>query len=93
MVLAIICRFGSFWPLNDGNQLPGYRFFSRYAVVIYFVFQDKNLVFQDKDFVFQDKDFVFQDKDAFWDFISLVPQTTHQVSFLFSDRGTPNGFR
>jgi len=34
-----------------------------------------------------------KDKDAFWDFISLVPQTTHQVSFLFSDRGTPNGFR
>jgi len=34
-----------------------------------------------------------KDPDAFWDFISLVPQTTHQVSFLFSDRGTPDGFR
>ena len=29
----------------------------------------------------------------FWDFISLRPETTHQVSFLFSDRGTPNGYR
>ena len=29
----------------------------------------------------------------FWDFISLRPETTHQVSFLFSDRGTPYGFR
>ena len=29
----------------------------------------------------------------FWDFISLRPETTHQVSFLFSDRGIPNGYR
>ena len=47
----------------------------------------------------------------FWDFISLMPMTTHQVrniglnsdslislkvskvSFLFSDRGTPIGYR
>lgn len=29
----------------------------------------------------------------FWDFISLRPETVHQVSFLFSDRGTPNGYR
>jgi len=29
----------------------------------------------------------------FWDFISLMPMTTHQVSFLFSDRGTPKGYR
>nr|ABI64115.1 catalase [Azumapecten farreri]QFR39791.1 catalase [Azumapecten farreri] len=34
-----------------------------------------------------------KDPDMFWDFISLRPETTHQVSFLFSDRGTPNGFR
>eukprot|EP01118_Nematostelium_gracile_P005355 TRINITY_DN1688_c0_g1_i1.p1 TRINITY_DN1688_c0_g1~~TRINITY_DN1688_c0_g1_i1.p1 ORF type:complete len:531 (+),score=165.93 TRINITY_DN1688_c0_g1_i1:74-1594(+) len=34
-----------------------------------------------------------KDPDAFWDFISLRPETTHQVSFLFSDRGTPDGFR
>jgi catalase len=33
------------------------------------------------------------DPDMFWDFISLRPETTHQVSFLFSDRGTPNGYR
>ena len=29
----------------------------------------------------------------FWDFITLRPETTHQVSFLFSNRGTPNGYR
>ena len=34
-----------------------------------------------------------QDADMFWDFITLRPETTHQVSFLFSDRGTPDGYR
>jgi len=34
-----------------------------------------------------------KDADMFWDFISLRPETTHQVSFLFSDRGTPDGYR
>ncbi|XP_052238401.1 catalase-like [Dreissena polymorpha] len=34
-----------------------------------------------------------KDMDMFWDFISLRPETTHQVSFLFSDRGTPDGYR
>jgi len=34
-----------------------------------------------------------KDPDAFWDFITLRPETTHQVSFLFSDRGTPDGYR
>ena len=34
-----------------------------------------------------------KDPDAFWDFISLRPETIHQVSFLFSDRGTPDGYR
>lgn len=29
----------------------------------------------------------------FWDFITLRPETTHQVSFLFSDRGIPDGHR
>ncbi len=29
----------------------------------------------------------------FWDFITLRPETAHQVSFLFSDRGTPDGYR
>jgi catalase len=29
----------------------------------------------------------------FWDFISLRPETTHQVMILFSDRGIPDGFR
>lgn len=27
----------------------------------------------------------------FWDFITLRPETTHQVCFLFSDRGIPDG--
>lgn len=34
-----------------------------------------------------------KDPDMFWDFISLRPETCHQVSFLFSDRGTPDGYR
>ncbi len=29
----------------------------------------------------------------FWDFITLHPETAHQVYFLFSDRGTPDGYR
>ena len=29
----------------------------------------------------------------FWDFITLRPETMHQVSFLFSDRGIPDGYR
>jgi catalase len=33
------------------------------------------------------------DHTAAWDFWSLVPESTHQVSILFSDRGTPDGFR
>jgi catalase len=34
-----------------------------------------------------------KDANAFWDFITLRPETSHQVSFLFSDRGTPDGYR
>jgi len=34
-----------------------------------------------------------KDPDMFWDFITLRPETSHQVSFLFSNRGTPDGFR
>jgi len=33
------------------------------------------------------------DPDAFWDFLSLVPESIHQVTILFSDRGTPDGYR
>ena len=29
----------------------------------------------------------------FWDFLSLVPESSHQVTILFSDRGTPYGYR
>jgi len=28
-----------------------------------------------------------------WDFWSYSPEALHQVTILFSDRGTPNGFR
>jgi catalase len=34
-----------------------------------------------------------KDANMFWDFITLRPETTHQVMFLFGDRGTPDGFR
>ncbi|KAM3127004.1 hypothetical protein pb186bvf_020883 [Paramecium bursaria] len=34
-----------------------------------------------------------KDPDAFWDFLSLTPESAHQVSILFSDRGTPDGYR
>ncbi|XP_065837097.1 catalase-like [Oscarella lobularis] len=34
-----------------------------------------------------------KDPDMFWDFISLRPETIHQVCFLFSDRGIPDGYR
>jgi len=34
-----------------------------------------------------------QDPDMFWDFLSLRPETTHQVSLLFSGRGTPFSYR
>ena len=28
-----------------------------------------------------------------WDFWSLVPESIHQVTILFSNRGTPDGYR
>ena len=34
-----------------------------------------------------------KDPDMFWDFLSQTPESAHQVSILFSDRGTPVGFR
>ena len=34
-----------------------------------------------------------KDPNAYWDFWSLRPESMHQVMFLFSDRGTPDGFR
>jgi len=30
---------------------------------------------------------------AIWDFWGLSPESTHQVTILMSDRGTPDGFR
>ena len=29
----------------------------------------------------------------FWDFLNNVPESVHQVTILFSDRGTPDGYR
>lgn len=34
-----------------------------------------------------------KDPDMFWDFLSLTPESNHQVTILFSDRGTPFGYR
>ena len=34
-----------------------------------------------------------KDPDVFWDFFSLTPESIHQVTILFSDRGTPLSFR
>ncbi|MBN2080802.1 catalase [bacterium] len=34
-----------------------------------------------------------KDADMFWDFLSLTPESIHQVTVLFSDRGTPQGYR
>lgn len=34
-----------------------------------------------------------KDPDMFWDFLSLTPESIHQVTILFSDRGTPAGYR
>ncbi|MBN2288657.1 MAG: catalase [Candidatus Glassbacteria bacterium] len=31
--------------------------------------------------------------DMFWDFLSLTPESIHQVTVLFSDRGTPASYR
>jgi catalase len=31
--------------------------------------------------------------DMFWDFLSLTPESVHQVTILFSDRGTPLSYR
>lgn len=34
-----------------------------------------------------------KDPNMFWDFLSLTPESVHQVTILFSDRGTPYGYR
>ncbi len=34
-----------------------------------------------------------KDADMFWDFLSLTPESMHQVTVLFSDRGTPATYR
>jgi len=34
-----------------------------------------------------------KDMDMFWDFLTLRPESIHQVLFLFSDRGIPDGYR
>ena len=34
-----------------------------------------------------------KDPDMFWDFLSLTPESVHQVTILFSDRGIPATYR
>ena len=34
-----------------------------------------------------------KEANMFWDFLSLTPESIHQVTILFSDRGTPKTFR
>lgn len=34
-----------------------------------------------------------KDPDAFWDFVSMMPESLHTILMLFSDRGNPDGFR
>jgi len=34
-----------------------------------------------------------KDPHMFWDFLSLTPESIHQVTILFSDRGTPRTYR
>jgi catalase len=34
-----------------------------------------------------------KDATMFWDFLSLTPESIHQVTFLFSNRGTPADYR
>ena len=58
--------------------------------------QKRNPVTHCKVNLFIRRSYVFtrlQDPDAFWDFLSLRKESTHQVMFLFSDRGTPDGYR
>ncbi|OHT15254.1 Catalase [Tritrichomonas foetus] len=33
------------------------------------------------------------DPNIFWDFLSLTPESIHQTTMLFSDRGTPKSYR
>lgn len=34
-----------------------------------------------------------KDPNMFWDFLSLRPESIHQTTFLFTDRGIPDGYR
>ncbi|RVE46856.1 hypothetical protein evm_008501 [Chilo suppressalis] len=34
-----------------------------------------------------------KDPDMFWDFLTLRPESVHQVLYLFGDRGIPDGYR
>lgn len=34
-----------------------------------------------------------KDADMFWDFVTLRPETLHQICLMFSDRGCPDGYR
>lgn len=34
-----------------------------------------------------------RDPEAFWDFVTMLPETLHTIMMLFSDRGIPESFR
>jgi catalase len=34
-----------------------------------------------------------KDPNMFWDFVTLRPESLHQMMYMFGDRGTPDGFR
>lgn len=34
-----------------------------------------------------------KDANMMWDYLSLNEESAHQVTILFSDRGTPDGYR
>ncbi|XP_002934129.2 catalase [Xenopus tropicalis] len=34
-----------------------------------------------------------KDPNMFWDFVSLCPETLHEITHLFTDRGLPDGYR
>lgn len=34
-----------------------------------------------------------KDPNTYWDFLSLQPESVHQVTYMFGNRGTPDGYR
>ncbi|UYV62347.1 CAT [Cordylochernes scorpioides] len=80
------------WDLT-GNNTPIFFIRDPFLFPSFIHSQKRNPVTHLRNML-NDADVLYpQDCDAFWDFITLRPETTHQVSFLFSDRGIPDGHR